>query len=128
MERGEAQEGEFRRLSALLVDYQPILGSSPERPHQESPQTSPPQHLGWLRSEAKDILPSTPNIVRGAAERTGEAPDLGRLPLVRRDTFKDILADVEDEVPTIPQKQVWFADVATSTLVLRPAEHLEQGT
>ena len=66
--------------------------------------------------------------MRGAAERTGPVSDLGRLPIVRRDTFKDILADVENKVSTTPQRQVWFADVVTSTPVLRPTEHTEQGT
>ena len=46
--------------------------------------------------------------------------------MVRRDTFEGILADVEDEVSTTPQRQVQFANVATSTPVPRPAEHLEQ--
>ena len=118
----------MRRLSALLVEHQGILSSSPERPHQESPQTSPPRDLGQLRHEVEDILPGTVNTVRGAAERTGQVPDLGRLPIVRRDTYEDILADVEDEVPTTPQRWVLFANVVTSTPVLRPAEYLEQMT
>ena len=42
MERVEVQEKELRRLSALLVEHQAILRSLPERPHQESPQASPP--------------------------------------------------------------------------------------
>ena len=57
----------------------------------------------------------------------GQVPDLVRLPIVRRDTFEDILADMEDEVPTTPQRQVQFAEVAMSTSVLRPVEHMEQG-
>ena len=32
MERVEAQERELRRLSALLVEHQALLRSSPERP------------------------------------------------------------------------------------------------
>ena len=32
MERVEAQERELRRLSALLVEHQEVLRSSPERP------------------------------------------------------------------------------------------------
>ena len=126
--RVEVQDREFRRLSALLVEHQAILRSSPERPHHESPQASPPRDLSHLRSEVEDILPSTINTVRGAAEWTGQVPDLGGPPIVRRDTFEDILADVEDEVPTTPQRWVWFPDVATSTPVLRCREHLEQGT
>ena len=43
MERVEAQERELRRLSALLVEHQAILTSSPERPHQESPQVYHPE-------------------------------------------------------------------------------------
>ena len=125
MERVEAQERELRRLSALLVEHQAILRSSPERPHQESPQASPPRNLGQLRHAVEDILPRTINTVRGEAERTGQVPDLGEPPTVERDTFEDILADVEDEVPTTPQRWVWFANVVTSTPVPRPTEHLE---
>ena len=113
MEKVETQEKELRRLSVLLVEHQAILRSLPERPHQESPQASPPLDFGWLRCEVKDKLPGTVNTVRKAAERTGQVPDLGRPPTVRRDTFEDILADVEDVVPTTPQWQVWFANVAT---------------
>ena len=87
MERMEAQERELRRLSALLVEHQVILRSLPERPHQESTQASPPQDLGQPRSEIEDILPSTINTVRGAAKRTGQVPDLGRPPIVRRNTL-----------------------------------------
>ena len=42
MERVEAHEWELRRLNALLVKHQALLRSLPERPHQESPQASPP--------------------------------------------------------------------------------------
>ena len=97
MERVEAQERELR-LSALLVEYQAILRSLPERPHQESPQASPPRYLDQLKCEVLDILPGTVNTVRGAG--TGQVPDLDRLLTVRRDTFEDILTDVEDEVQT----------------------------
>ena len=38
MERVEAQGRELRRLSALLVEHQEVLKSSPERPQQEPPQ------------------------------------------------------------------------------------------
>ena len=126
IERVEAPKKELRRLSALLMEHQAILRSLPERPHPESPQASPPRDLGQLRCKVKDILPSTINAVRGAAERTGQVPDLDMLPTVKRDTFQDILADVEDEVPTTPQRWVQFANVATSTPILRPAEHLEE--
>ena len=107
------------------MEHQAILRSLPERSHQESPQASPCRALAWLRNEVEDRLPSTMNTVRGSAERTGQVPDLGRPPIVRSDTFKDILADVEDEVPTTLQMQVWFANVAMSTPVPRPTEHLE---
>ena len=96
MERVEAQEREWMKFSALLAEPQALLRSLPERPHQESPQASPPWDLAWLRSEVEDVLPGTVNTVRWAAERTGQVPGLSGLPIVRRDTFKDILADVED--------------------------------
>ena len=126
--RVEAQERELRRLSALLVEHQALLRSLPEKPHQESPQASLPQDLAQLRSEVEDILPEIVNTVKGAADRTGQVPDLGRPPIVRGDTFEDILADVEDEIPTTLQRWVQFADVATSTPVPKPTEHMEQGT
>ena len=62
----------------------------------------------------------------GAASTAGQVADLGRQPIIRRDTFEDILADVEDEVPHTPQSQVQFADMATSTLIPRPAELQEE--
>ena len=55
-------------------------------------------------------------------------PDLGRSPIIRRYAFKDILADAEDKVPHTPQRQVWFADVATSTPVPRPPDPQEEMT
>ena len=78
-----------------------------------------------LKHKVVDILPSTMNNVRGTAIRTGQVPDLGRPPTVRRDTFEDILADTE--VPTTPQRQVQFTDVATSTPIPRPMEHQVEG-
>ena len=54
---------------------QAILRSLPERP-QQSPQTSPPHNLAWLRGEVKDVLPGTVNTVRGVAERAGQVPHL----------------------------------------------------
>ena len=65
MERVEAQERQLRTLSALLVEHQAVLRSSPERPHQGSPQALSPRDLGWLRSEVEDILPGTINTLRG---------------------------------------------------------------
>ena len=68
------------------------------------------------------------NTVRGASSRAGQVPDLGRPPILRRDTFDDILADAEDEVPPTPQRQVQFADVTTSTPIPRPMEPQEERT
>ena len=110
------------------MEHQAILRSLSERSHQDFPQASPPRDLGQLRCEIMDHLPGKINTVRGAAGRTGQVPDLGRPPTIRRDTFEDILTDVEDEVPTTPWRWVWFGDVATSTPVPRPTEHLEQRT
>ena len=126
MERVEAQVKELWRLSALLVEHQAVLRSSPERPCQESPWASPPRSLSQLRCEVIDQLSGTVNTVRGVAIRTGQVHDLGRPPTVKRDTFKDILADVE--VPTTPQRWVWFANMATSTPIQRPVEHQMERT
>ena len=126
MERVKEQERELRRLSALLVEHQQVLRSSPERPQLELPQLLPPRELGQLRHEVVDILLGMANIVRGTSSRAGQVPDLGRPPMVRRDTFEDILADVEYKVPHTPQKWVWFANVTTSTLIHRPAEPQEE--
>ena len=113
MERVEAQEKELRRLSALLVEHQAILRSSPERPCQESPQASPPQDLAQLRHEVIDQLPSTMNTFWGAATRTGQVHDLARPLTVRRDTFEDILTDVE--IPTTPEVGLvcWYGNFNT---------------
>ena len=74
MERVEAQERELRRLSALLVEHQEVLRSSPERPQQEPPQPVPHQELGQLRCEVGDMLPGTVNTVKGASARAGQVP------------------------------------------------------
>ena len=128
MERMEEQERELRRLSALLVEHQAILRSLPERPHQQSPQTSPSHNLAQLRGEVEDALPGTVNTVRGAVERAGQVPDLWKPLMLRRDTFEDILADDGEGVPNHPQRQVWFANVATSTPVTRPVEQPRERT
>ena len=47
-------------------------------------------------------------------------------PIFKRDNFENILADAE--VPMTPQRCVQFADMATPTSILRPAEHLEVRT
>ena len=66
------------------------------------------------------MLPGTVNIVRGAAERAGQVPDLGNLPTLRRDTLEDILAEQdEEEVPVTPQR--WVRS-STSTPIVRPVE------
>ena len=128
MERVEAQERELRRLSALLVEHQAILRSLAEIPHQQSPETSPPHNLAQLRGKLEDVLPGTVNTIRGAAGRTSQVPDLGKLPMLRRDTFEDISADEEEEVSVTPQRWVRFANVATSTPVPRPVEQPRERT
>ena len=122
MERVEDQEREVRRLSALMAEHQAVLRSLPERPHEQSPPASPPLNLVQLRGEVEDILPGTVKTVKGAMERAGQMPDLGNLPVLRRDTFKDILPDEEEDVPVTPQRWVQFANVATSTPIPRPME------
>ena len=59
MERVEEQERELRRLSNLMAKHQAILRSSPEGPQQQSPPTSSPCDLAWLRGEVEDVLPGT---------------------------------------------------------------------
>ena len=54
-ERVEQQEREMRRLSALLVEHQEVLKSSPERPQQEPPQ--PPIEAGQLRLRWRIFYP-----------------------------------------------------------------------
>ena len=93
MERVEEQERELRRLSNLMAEHQAILRSLPERPHPQSPPASPPHNLAWLRGEVEDMLPGMINTVRGAMERAGQIPDLGNLPMLRRDTLDDILTE-----------------------------------
>ena len=51
MERVEEQERELRRLSALMAEHQSVLRSLPERPHEQSPLTSPPHNLAQLRGK-----------------------------------------------------------------------------
>ena len=111
-----------------MVQHQEVLRPSPERPLQESPQPLPPRELGQHRHEVEDILPGIVNTVRGASSRAGQVPDLYRLPILRRDAFEDILADMEDEVPHTTQMQVQFAEVTTSTPIPRPAEPQEERT
>ena len=102
MERVEEEERELRRLSDLMAEHHAVLRASPERPQVQSPPTSPPHNLAWLRGEVEDVLPGTVNTVRGAAERAGQVSDLGNLLMLRRDTFNDILAE-EEEVPVTPK-------------------------
>ena len=104
MDRVEEQERELRRFSNLIAEHKAILRSFPERPLPQSPPTSPPHNLAWLRDEVEDMLPGTVNTVRGAMERAGQIPDLGNLPMLRRDTLDDILAKEEEEVPVTPPK------------------------
>ena len=50
------------------------------------------------------MLPGTVNVVRGAAERAGQVPDLGNPPTLRGDMLEDILAEQEqEEVPSLPK-------------------------
>ena len=65
MERLAEQERELRRLSNLMAEHQAFLRTSPERPQPQSPPTSPPHNLAWLRDEIHDVLPGTVNTVRG---------------------------------------------------------------
>ena len=120
MERVAEQERELRRLSNLMAKHQAILRTLPERPQPQSPPISPPCNLVRLRDEVQDVLPGTVNIVRGAADRVGQVPDLGNLPTFRGDTLEDILVEQqEEEVPVTPQRRVWFS---TSTPIVRPVE------
>ena len=121
MERVAEQERELRRLSNLMAKHQAILRTLPERPQPQSPPISPPCNLAWLRDEVQDVLPGTVNIVRGAADRVGQVPDLGNLPTFRGDTLEDILVEQqeEEEVPVTPQRRVSFE---TSTPIVRPLE------
>ena len=120
MERVAEQERELRRLSNLMAEHQTILRTLPERPQTQSPPTSPPQKLAWLRDEVQDVLPGTVNIVRGATDRVGQVPDLGNLPTFRGYTLEDILVEPqEEEVPVTPQRWVRFE---TSTPIVRPVE------
>ena len=117
VERVEEQDRELRRLSNLMAAHQAILRSSPE---QQSPPTSPPHSLAWLRGEVEDVLPGTVNTVRGATERVGQVPDLGNSPTLRGDMLEDILAEHEqEEVPVTPQRWVQFS---TSTPIVGPVE------
>ena len=128
MERVEEQERELRRFSPLMAEHQAVLRSLPERPHQQTPPNSPPHNLAQLRGEVEDVLPGTINTVRGAVERAGQVPDLGNLPMLRRDTFNDVLAEEEEEVLVTPQRWVQFANVATSIPITRPVEQPRERT
>ena len=105
-----------------MAEHQAVLRSLPERPCQWSPPTSQPHNLAQLRGKVEDVLPGTVKTVRDVVERAGQVSDLGNLPMLRRDTFEDILAENEEEVPVTPQRQVQFANVVTSTPVSRPME------
>ena len=95
MERLEEQERELWMLSNLMAKHQAILRTLPERPQVQSPPSSPPHSLAWLRGEVEDVLPGTVNTTRRAVERVGQVPDLGNLPTLRGDTLEDILAKHE---------------------------------
>ena len=124
MERVEEQERELRRLSNLMAKQQAILRSSPKRPQTQTPPASPPHNLAQLRGEVQDVLPGTVNTRRGAAERVGQVPDLGKLPTLGKDTLDDILVEQqEEEVPVTPQIWVRFS---TSTPIVRPVVQLRE--
>ena len=55
MQSVEQQERDLRRVSALLVEHQEVLRSSPEMPQQEPSEPLPPIELGQLRCEVQDI-------------------------------------------------------------------------
>ena len=113
------------RLSALLVEHQALLKSSPGRPHQETTQALP-KHISQLRCEIIDYLPGTVNINTGTASKTGQVPDLDGPPTIKRDTFKDILAD--EELPVTPQRWMQFHNMAASMPIVlgRPTAHFEE--
>ena len=125
MERVEEQERELRRLSNLMAEQQAILRSSPQSPQTQTPPTSPPHNLAWLRGEVQNVLPGTVNTMRGAAERVGQVPDLENLPTFREDTLNDILEEQQEEdIPVTPQRQDQFL---TSTPIVRPVEQPREG-
>ena len=86
-----------------MAEHQAVLRSSSEKPHPQSLPTSPSHNLAQLRAEVEDVLPDTVNSVRGAAERAGQVPDLGNLPMLRRDTFNDIMAEEERRSQSLPK-------------------------
>ena len=115
-----------------------MLQTSPKMLHNKPPQ-APPDRISQLRSVALNYLPSTVNTTRGMVSRTGQVLDFNGPPVINKDTFKDILADPED--PTTAQRQVQFANMATSksvplkktvcfhlewTLIQAPHRHLIQ--
>ena len=121
MERVAEQERELTRLSNLMAEHQAILRTSPGRPQLQSLPTSPPHNLARLRDQVQVVLPGTVNVIRGAADRVGQVPDLGNPPIFREDTLNDILEEQqeEEEVPVTSQRQVRFE---TSTPIVRPVE------
>ena len=119
MERVEEQERELRRLSNLMAQHQAVLRTSPERPQPQSPPTSPPHNLAWLRGKIQDMLPGTVNTLRGAADRAGQMSDLGNPQTFAEDTLHDILEEEQEEIPVTPQRRVRFE---TSKPVVRPVE------
>ena len=55
-----------------------------------------------------------------------QVPGLNGQPIIKEDAFEDILVDAK--VLAIPQRQVWFADMVTSTPIVleRPVKyHME---
>ena len=62
------------------------------------------EKFNWLRCEALDYLSITVNINRGAVSKTSQVPDVNGPPIIKKDTFEDILEDAKD--PATPQRWV----------------------
>ena len=99
------------------------------------PRNAPPrnyasytQKMTQLRCGAMSYLPSTVNIDRGAASRTGQVPDLSGPPTIKSDTFEDILTNVD--VLVTPQRWVLFTSMATSMPIVlgRPSDYHAEWT
>ena len=103
MERVEEQERELRRLSSLMAEHQAILRTLPERPQPQSPPTSPPCNLAWLRGEIEDVLPGMVNTIRGAVERSGQVPDLGNPPMLGGTPQKIFLPNKRRRSQSLPK-------------------------
>ena len=61
-----------KELSALLVEFQVILKSSLERPHQKTTQVLP-EDINWLRCEAFDYLPVQLTSIEGQHQKQAKS-------------------------------------------------------